>query len=906
MWCQKWDPVTMAQGRNRQNRPTPGEMMKYLERSMTEVDQMMEQLRASMSQESVADSEPGRQEAFLPTLSGQSASGPTADSQMPAAQQVRFGSTPREQSRRLPTAGTGVHITPPLFSPPMHDVGRANDALIGRRPHMVPDRFDGHTPVEDYLHHFEACAGVNRWTKVEAVQFLAASLRGSSVKLLTQQPGVDLTYDELVYRLRNRFGLGGKAEVYLAELRQRHRQPKESLQELGQTIRELCALSYPEFDEKGQDRLARGHFLDAVVTPEIREGLFRAQPRTLDDAVEAALNTEAFLRMEGQRNEVKRSTTYSRALEECEVSAIREQQPRNPTIDEIVKKVLDALDMRNGRNTIKPDVPDRRPEQTMPTKVSEREDNRCFNCNELGHWRNQCPYPRKVRGGTAPPAAEKANTNLQWATANGMTDEEEQTRVGSSQDFNRKGLFLEGKINGQPLKLLIDTGATNTLISDKVFDQIEDNRRPELLPVTSVVLQADGTPLRTRGTSRLEVQIGDSLVTTMVTVASLKNEGILGLDFLVQINAVLDCQKMELRTEWGIIPCLDSEGESFCRRIVAGKEYSIPPGHEIVLADRVTGKKVALCEGLVESPVNPTELWKKGPIVARSVVKADEDVLPVRVFNPTKEQRIIKAGTAIASLSALEKVGTEMCNQTMPTETSTSRNMPSDKQRNKDVDARRTTTHFFQCDSCTKSYEKKDSLQRHKREVHIRKYHCGQCNYRTGRKTEMERHQGAHDVAVVPVRKHSLTPVSSPRCKPTSTPITGTSEKADASWRHVRMDWRSPPRDDPRLDRPRGRSPRRYRSSRRKSKSPQRDLTKSSCQKTPESPQHDGSEASPRHSRQSTPEPEEELDNDERSPSPLDLRYSSRKMASETAWASEWTEIASKNAETQTDTDSSR
>ena len=256
-------------------------------------------------------------------------------------------------------------------------------------------------------------------------------------------------------------------------------------------------------------------------------------------AVEAALNTEAFLRMEGQRNEVKRSTTYSRALEECEVAAIREQQPRNPTIDEIVKKVLDALDMRNRRNTIKPDVPDRRPEQTMPTKVSEREDNRCFNCNELGHWRNQCPYPRKVkggtapsaaekakqssrdnrcfncnelghwrnqcpyprkvRGGTAPSAAEKANTNLQWATANGMTEEEEQTRVGSSQDPNRKGLFLEGKINGQPLKLLIDTGATNTLISDKVFDQIEDNRRPELLPVTSVVLQADGTPLRTRG-----------------------------------------------------------------------------------------------------------------------------------------------------------------------------------------------------------------------------------------------------------------------------------------------------------------------------------------------------------------------------------------------------------------------
>ena len=102
---------------------------------------------------------------------------------------------------------------------------------------MVPDRFDGRTPVEDYLHHFEACAGVNRWTKVEAVQFLSASLRGPAVKLLTQRPGVVLTYDELVYRLRSRFGLGGKAEVYMAELRQRCSQPKESLQDLGPKIR---------------------------------------------------------------------------------------------------------------------------------------------------------------------------------------------------------------------------------------------------------------------------------------------------------------------------------------------------------------------------------------------------------------------------------------------------------------------------------------------------------------------------------------------------------------------------------------------------------------------------------------------------------------------------------------------
>ena len=94
-------------------------------------------------------------------------------------------------------------------------------------PGMVPDRFDGRTPVRDYLSHCEACCDVNRWSKEEATQYVAASLRGSVVKLLTQQTGRQLTYDELVDRLKRRYGPGGKAHVFLAELRQRRRGPKK-------------------------------------------------------------------------------------------------------------------------------------------------------------------------------------------------------------------------------------------------------------------------------------------------------------------------------------------------------------------------------------------------------------------------------------------------------------------------------------------------------------------------------------------------------------------------------------------------------------------------------------------------------------------------------------------------------
>ena len=58
--------------------------------------------------------------------------------------------------------------------------------------------------------------------------------------------------------------------------------PKEMLQELEQAIRELTSLTYPELLKERRDRLARGHFSDAVEEQAIREGIFQARQSSLD------------------------------------------------------------------------------------------------------------------------------------------------------------------------------------------------------------------------------------------------------------------------------------------------------------------------------------------------------------------------------------------------------------------------------------------------------------------------------------------------------------------------------------------------------------------------------------------------------------------------------------------------
>ena len=90
-----------------------------------------------------------------------------------------------------------------------------------------------------------------------------------------------LTYRQLLRLLEERFGPGQLAENHLVELRHRRQVPRESLQELGQAIRELSSLAYPELNDEGRDRLARGHFSDAVEDQAVREGIFRTRQKTI-------------------------------------------------------------------------------------------------------------------------------------------------------------------------------------------------------------------------------------------------------------------------------------------------------------------------------------------------------------------------------------------------------------------------------------------------------------------------------------------------------------------------------------------------------------------------------------------------------------------------------------------------
>ena len=94
----------------------------------------------------------------------------------------------------------------------------------------------------------------------------------------------------------------------------------------------------PKLDYAVQDRLAKGHFMDALVKPKLREAIFNSQKKTLEEMIYAAVVAEAFHNSEDQRMGTRRTSKYSRGMTKEEEM---DQQPADPTSE--VKNTLISL-----------------------------------------------------------------------------------------------------------------------------------------------------------------------------------------------------------------------------------------------------------------------------------------------------------------------------------------------------------------------------------------------------------------------------------------------------------------------------------------------------------------------------------------------------------------------------------
>ncbi|PIK44772.1 Retrovirus-related Pol polyprotein from transposon [Apostichopus japonicus] len=103
-----------------------------------------------------------------------------------------------------------------------------------------------------------------------------------------------------------RFGQANQTELFRTLLRNRSRQPGETVSELAHDTQRLLSRAYPHASVEMKETLAREFFIDAVGDSDFRWKIYQARPKTFNEAVSIAVELEAFALSEQKRGNIKR------------------------------------------------------------------------------------------------------------------------------------------------------------------------------------------------------------------------------------------------------------------------------------------------------------------------------------------------------------------------------------------------------------------------------------------------------------------------------------------------------------------------------------------------------------------------------------------------------------------------
>jgi len=163
----------------------------------------------------------------------------------------------------------------------------------GPRKWLIPEKFDGTTPLNIFLGQFESCAKYNKWSLNDKVTHLRISLKGNDTYIIDDGAFATASYVKLVTRLKNQFGEEGQSSLYQSQMHTRRRRPKETLQMLYYDVSRMAGLGYPGKGSRHRDLAATETFIEALMDGNIRMRIRNKEPKSLDHALKIALLAEA-------------------------------------------------------------------------------------------------------------------------------------------------------------------------------------------------------------------------------------------------------------------------------------------------------------------------------------------------------------------------------------------------------------------------------------------------------------------------------------------------------------------------------------------------------------------------------------------------------------------------------------
>eukprot|EP00731_Ephydatia_muelleri_P014390 Em0008g110a len=490
------------------------------------------------------------------------------------------------------------------------------------KPLLLPEIYSGESQCwSDWIEHFESVAALNKWaTEDEKLKWLKVRLAGKARTAFQKLPrNVREEYGECLKALKQRFEPDSKKELYVAELHTRTRRKDEDWATFGDALKVLADKAYSDSFRSAAkaagnggccgDRHDRTGVLYLGSTSGAQKGNIAttaaAGPETLAEALKV-LNDR---------------------LQKLEVLVVNKAESSSAG-----KPISQGTTQGRGA------------EKKRPT---------CWHCGRKGHiarncWERQSQQSQgnfKPLGGTGQPRGEgHVKAQKKMVTVPTLS-------VSSAISFS-----VSGMIGACPLELLVDTGATVSLLNVNMWNKIDSTKLSLEQWTGKKLVGVNGTPLLVKGLTRAQVCIeGFEFVGNFVVSGELVVDAILGLDFLQQHNCVIDVGKKLLK-----FPSVDLsvglQDAGRCKQVtqfvgvVNMHEITVPAVSEMEIIVK------PLCNvgsGIWMIENNPTVSC--GVMVARAVMCSNKETFPIRVLNPRDSSIVLQKGVELAKMELIEQ-----------------------------------------------------------------------------------------------------------------------------------------------------------------------------------------------------------------------------------------------------------
>ena len=277
---------------------------------------------------------------------------------------------PRAQRRR--STSPGRRETPARGNYSYSNMNESSNTTVYQIQVKRTFSGDGKDIWSEYATYFENISSLNEWSEDRKRRVFFTMLRGQAE---TFAYGLSATernsWDNLKLAMDARFGHKAMKESYVAEAKLRRKKNTESFRDFGQAIQDLYRRAYPDNAEYVQESSMKTFMDNCSEIDDFRLAVKRTRPRTLQEAVTAAMQEECIRVSEdrkSQTNRVQRRPIYNMRWNWRNNDNGRTSPKAN---NDNIQQVPNQGNANGNRNF-------------QPAK-------RCFECNSTEHLYKDCP-----------------------------------------------------------------------------------------------------------------------------------------------------------------------------------------------------------------------------------------------------------------------------------------------------------------------------------------------------------------------------------------------------------------------------------------------------------------------------------------------------------------------------------